>query len=114
MEQLSLSVLVLTIYLLPFIIAFAHKRPDRWVIFAVNVILGWTVIGWVGALMMALGVDTIGSSTTIAKKDFDGEVDNAQMAKAQASKILTTNATPSLGRYSGCQKYERQQEGCMS
>ena len=96
MEQLSLSVLALTIYLLPFIIAFARKRPDRWVIFAVNVILGLTVIGWVGALMMALGVDTIGSSTTDAKKDFDGEVDNAQMAKAQASKILTTTQPPHL------------------
>ena len=96
MEQLSLSVLVLTIYLLPFIIAFAHKRPDRWVIFAVNVTLGWTVIGWVGALMMALGVDTIGSSTTDAKNDAVEEVSKVAIREStgQDSKFKGTVRAP--------------------
>lgn len=29
-------------------------KPDRWAIFALNLLLGWTVIGWIVALVWAL------------------------------------------------------------
>jgi hypothetical protein len=43
-----------TLYLLPVLIGLARQVPDPWSLVAVNVLLGWTVIGWVAALAMAL------------------------------------------------------------
>ena len=39
-------------YFLPFSIGM--KRPDRAALFALNLLLGWTLIGWVAALVWAL------------------------------------------------------------
>ena len=44
---------LLLLYLLPSIIAFRSGHPNRWVIFALNVFLGSTVIVWVGCLIWA-------------------------------------------------------------
>jgi hypothetical protein len=38
----------------PTIVAFARKRPDRLPILWLNLALGWTVVGWVIALIWAL------------------------------------------------------------
>jgi hypothetical protein len=41
-------------YFLPFAIAFNKKRANAGAIFALNLFLGWTLIGWVLALVWAL------------------------------------------------------------
>ncbi len=41
-------------YFLPFAIAFHRKRANTSVIFALNLFLGWSLIGWVVALVWAL------------------------------------------------------------
>jgi len=41
-------------YFLPFAIAFNKKRANAGAIFALNLFLGWTLIGWVFALVWAL------------------------------------------------------------
>jgi ABC-type sugar transport system permease subunit len=41
-------------YLLPFAIAFKRKRANSGAIFALNLFLGWSLIGWVVALVWAL------------------------------------------------------------
>jgi ABC-type sugar transport system permease subunit len=41
-------------YFLPFAIAFNKKRANAGAIFALNFFLGWTLIGWVLALVWAL------------------------------------------------------------
>jgi hypothetical protein len=41
-------------YLLPFAIAFNRKRANTGAIFALNLFLGWSLIGWVIALVWAL------------------------------------------------------------
>ena len=41
-------------YFLPFAIAFNRKRTNTGAIFALNLFLGWTLIGWVVALVWAL------------------------------------------------------------
>jgi hypothetical protein len=48
-------VIFIAIYLTPSIIAVVRKMPNVGSIVVVNVLLGWTVIGWVIALAMALG-----------------------------------------------------------
>ena len=40
-------------YLIPSFIAFARKAPDKFAITALNTFLGWSVIGWVIALIWA-------------------------------------------------------------
>lgn len=42
-----------TVYMIPAIEADARKRDDAFAITLVNVLLGWTVIGWIAALMWA-------------------------------------------------------------
>ncbi|WP_251373165.1 superinfection immunity protein [Polynucleobacter ibericus] len=41
-------------YLLPFAIAFNKKRANSGAIFALNLFLGWSLIGWVVALVWAI------------------------------------------------------------
>jgi ABC-type sugar transport system permease subunit len=41
-------------YFLPFAIAFNGKRANTGAIFALNLFLGWSLIGWVIALVWAL------------------------------------------------------------
>ena len=51
---LILVILVLGAYFLPSIVAAARKHPNNTSIFFLNLLLGWSVIGWVGALVWAL------------------------------------------------------------
>ncbi len=44
---------VLSLYLAPSIIADANERDDALAITLFNVLLGWTVIGWIAAFMWA-------------------------------------------------------------
>jgi hypothetical protein len=41
-------------YFLPFAVAFYKKRANTGAIFALNLFLGWTLIGWVISLVWAL------------------------------------------------------------
>lgn len=50
----SIVVAVLTLgYMLPWMIAALRGKSNAWGVFAVNLLLGWTVIGWVIALVMS-------------------------------------------------------------
>jgi ABC-type sugar transport system permease subunit len=46
-------------YFLPFAIAFNRKRVNSGAIFALNLFLGWSLIGWVVALVWALKEERI-------------------------------------------------------
>ena len=51
----ALGILAIVLYFLPTICGW--RRDNRGAIFALNLFLGWTVIGWVAALVWALTVD---------------------------------------------------------
>jgi Superinfection immunity protein len=44
-------------YFVPSIVAFARSKRDSASIFILNLLLGWTAIGWVIALVWSLRVD---------------------------------------------------------
>ena len=46
-------------YLLPFAIAFNKHRANTGAIFALNLFLGWSLLGWVAALVWALKEETV-------------------------------------------------------
>ena len=41
-------------YLLPTVIGSARHAPDLWAVALINIALGWTVGGWIVALVMAM------------------------------------------------------------
>jgi hypothetical protein len=45
---------LLAAYCVPLIIAFARRHPKRWRIALLNLLAGWTVIGWLGAAIWSL------------------------------------------------------------
>jgi hypothetical protein len=51
--RLLVGVSVLVIYFLPAIVAVNNKNPQRTAIFVLNLFLGWTLLGWVIALVWA-------------------------------------------------------------
>ena len=72
---------VLTLgYMLPWMIAALRGKSNHWGIFVVNLLLGWTIIGWVIALVQAAGshhVAGFGPSINILNQN--GFVPQAQM-----------------------------------
>jgi hypothetical protein len=53
-KVVSVIVAIVTVgYMLPWCIAAVRDVP-HWLVFWVNLLLGWTIIGWVIALVMAL------------------------------------------------------------
>ena len=53
-ETLLLVLLFLPLYFLPTIIALVRKPPNLVAVIVVNVFFGWSVIGWIVALVMSL------------------------------------------------------------
>ena len=54
---LAIVVLVpasLALYFLPSIVAFVRDKTNKWAIFILNLLLGWSLIGWVAALVWAV------------------------------------------------------------
>ena len=48
-----LAVAALFLYFVPTVIAFKSGRDGKWLIFALNALLGITILGWIGALLWA-------------------------------------------------------------
>jgi hypothetical protein len=46
-------VLCAMLYLLPAIIAYERRHPQKQAIFAVNLLLGWSFLGWAAAMIWA-------------------------------------------------------------
>jgi hypothetical protein len=48
------AAIVFWVYFAPSAVAFIRKVPNTWSIVVLNLFLGWTLIGWVVALAMAV------------------------------------------------------------
>ena len=59
MQELSLAellvvVLIFAFYFTPTLIAFLKQRRNKLAIFLLNLLLGWTVLGWVVSLVWSV------------------------------------------------------------
>ena len=52
--EILLVVLIFTVYFLPTLIAFLRQHKNRLAIFLLNLLLGWTILGWVGSLVWSV------------------------------------------------------------
>ncbi|WP_349934824.1 superinfection immunity protein [Acetobacter sp. A11-2] len=55
---LVLLLVIAVLYFLPTVIAVSRKLNKPAGVIALNALLGWTVIGWIGALVMAFSMET--------------------------------------------------------
>jgi hypothetical protein len=53
-DDLMWIAVILVLYLLPAIVAVSRKHRQKIAILVLNVLLGWTFVGWVAALVWAL------------------------------------------------------------
>jgi hypothetical protein len=54
MEGIPTLVVLLVLYFLPAIVAARGNHWNKWAIFVLNLLLGWTLIGWVMAMVWAV------------------------------------------------------------
>jgi hypothetical protein len=61
------------LYMLPWAIAATRGKANQWAVFVVSLLLGWTLVGWVIALVMActahrplMSIPMVGYGTTLA------------------------------------------------
>ena len=54
MLELLLVVLIFALYFLPTLIAFLRQHKNKLAIFLLNLLLGWTVLGWVISLVWSV------------------------------------------------------------
>jgi len=54
MERFWLVAGVIALYFAPSVVAFNRNHTSRWGVLVINLFLGWTFIGWVGALAWAV------------------------------------------------------------
>jgi predicted branched-subunit amino acid permease len=54
---------ILILYFIPFLVAQGNEHRQRPAIFILNLLLGWTVLGWVAALVWACTKPAAGSVT---------------------------------------------------
>jgi T4 superinfection immunity protein len=47
-------IILLVPYFAPSIVAFVRSHHNKWAIFALNLLLGWTILGWIGSLVWSL------------------------------------------------------------
>jgi len=51
---LVLIIAIIVAYFIPLFIAYGRHHHNRGAIAAVNILLGWSVLGWIGAFVWAL------------------------------------------------------------
>lgn len=62
MEGLFFLVMIVGLYFLPTIIALSRGKRNRCAISLLNLLLGWTVIGWVIALVWSVMHESVDDS----------------------------------------------------
>lgn len=55
MDILTIIIIIASIlYFLPAVTAWLRGHPSKWAIIALNLLLGWTLLGWIIALIWSL------------------------------------------------------------
>jgi hypothetical protein len=63
LTTLVLTAIAAAVYLLPVLVGLARRVPDIGSVAVINILLGWTLVGWAAALALALrSVNTDGPS----------------------------------------------------
>ncbi len=58
-KELVLIPIALGFYVLPTLLAWSRRHPQRWKITWINLLLGWTGVGWVIAMVMNFALTAV-------------------------------------------------------
>lgn len=64
-EWILILLIAFPFYFLPTILATSRKNPNTGAILVLNLLLGWTFLGWIGALIWALSSKSNQSPTVV-------------------------------------------------
>lgn len=80
----------IVLYFLPTIIAYKRGHANKAIILVIDLVLGWTFIGWAGCLVWAF-IDTDGSSAKNITRNIGGNryEDLAKLQKLKESGAIT-------------------------
>lgn len=71
--EVIILVVPVVIYMLPFIVAAMRGHQDTTAIFTVNLLFGWTVLGWIAALMWGCTSVRSGPRSLSALEKWEGK-----------------------------------------
>jgi uncharacterized membrane protein len=60
---------LVTLYFVPAIVAFSRKHNSKVAIFIVNFVFGWSLVGWIVALIWACTGNTEGNRASLSGQD---------------------------------------------
>jgi hypothetical protein len=81
-----MALVVIALYFVPTIVALSRDMPNKGSTIAINVFLGWTLVGWVVALAMALGDPTPRGAQVIVQNNLvSGNMGNPMVAHPMLS-----------------------------
>lgn len=63
---LVIGALVAGLYMVPTVVAVARRRPNPMPVVVINVLLGWTLLGWAAALAMAFHTPVAGVAVPLS------------------------------------------------
>ena len=82
-----MAIVMIALYFVPTIVALSRDMPNKGSTIAINVFLGWTVVGWVVALAMALGDPTPRGAQVIVQNNLvSGNMGNPMIAPPMSSR----------------------------
>lgn len=73
----AIIAVIAAVYLLPTVISAIREKKNTGAIFVLNLLLGWTLLGWIGALVWSLTVESVNHPSS-------------------SSSINTTSSSPSM------------------
>ena len=91
-EWLLILLFFFPLYFLPAIIAKARKNPSTTGIFILNLFLGWTLIGWIGALAWAFSSGPKQSPTVIVNNTTQAYSQEYNAEKPDLTKQIQSEA----------------------
>jgi len=81
----EVTIPLVLVYLLPSFLAIVRGHQSWWAIVALNLVLGWTVIGWIGALIWSLTPPRWETAIALTER-FHGEADAEQLQRRFAER----------------------------
>ena len=89
---LFLCLLILLAYFVPTLIALYRSHPNTSAVFFLNLLLGWSILGWVGALVWAVSRPATVAFEANTTQNFVNAVHSAQKTCPQCAEDVKAAA----------------------
>jgi len=88
---LIVLLIIIPVYFIPTFVAFSRKEANTGAIFILNLFLGWSLIGWVVALVWALSNNETNKQVTVNSQNNYSNIDQLTKLKELHDKGVITD-----------------------